>query len=265
MSNMTIAQVFQVEGKIFNSKAEAMAYIRRPKIVAALTAIVAGNTALMNWLLENQEAVLNAFDTGTIRRVTKTEAKQLKTALEAIVANGDKSFDFVIKNADAIADSFRWPTVKRLSDEEKAVAISNSLLAIEGADDKVVQWCISKKDALLEAYKAGIEKREVTQKATDALYKYRLGKAVTKVKQRMENIDADIANETDAAELESLVSVKSWFEAPHTMEEALDFFETKIEAEAYIELMQNGADLDNADAADIPDEADLEETEEAAE
>jgi len=82
---MEIKQVFTTpDGKQFDTKADAVNYLRQPKIKAALTPLAAGNGDLVTWLLENQETVGLAFETGTIRRVTKVEGTKLRKALEAV-------------------------------------------------------------------------------------------------------------------------------------------------------------------------------------
>lgn len=175
-----ISQVFTVNGINFATKAEAQNYIRRPKIVEALTKLTGkGNEEVVEWLVENQEAVEVSFETGTVKRVTKSEQAKLVKALDAIVASGDKAFAFVIDNVDAIKDSFRWPSVKRMTDEEKLVAARNSLIATS-ANEELADWILEKKTEILEAYQAGIQKREVSPKASEALAKYRAEKAAEK-------------------------------------------------------------------------------------
>jgi len=181
MSNQfEIAQVFSVNGINFATKAEAMDYLRRPLITAALSALTGkGNESLVDWLIENQEVVETAFESGTVKRVTKSEAAKLNKALDAIVDSGDKAFAFVIDNVDAIRDSFRWPSVKRMTDDEKALAARNTLVASAG-NEELAEWIINNKDAVIEAFKAGITKREVSPKASEALAKYRAEKAAEK-------------------------------------------------------------------------------------
>jgi dsDNA-binding SOS-regulon protein len=180
MSALEIKQVFTVNGINFDSKAEATNYLRRPKIEAALTKLVGSdNKSLTDWLVDNQEQVEIAFDSGTVKRVTKSESAKLAKALEAIVDSGDKSFAFIIENVDAIKDSFRWPSVKRMTDEEKVIAARNTLVAASG-NEELAEWIIANKDAVVEAYQAGIVKREVSPKASEALAKYRAEKAAEK-------------------------------------------------------------------------------------
>ena len=181
MSN-AIQQAFVVDGKIFGSKEEAQNYIRRPKILAALNAVTGGNTELNEWLVENQEKVEMAFETGTIRRVSKQESKKLAEALDHIAAAlaEDKKAAFVVENIAAIKDSFRWPSVKRMDAAEKATAARNTLVAASEGNEELAQWIIENKDAILASYEAGIEKRQVNPAAAEALAAYRAKKAAEK-------------------------------------------------------------------------------------
>ena len=181
MSNV-IQAAFVVDGKVFASKEEAQNYIRRPKILAALNAVTGGNTELNEWLVENQERVEIAFESGTIKRVTKSESKKLADALDHIasVLADDKKAQFVVENIGAIKDSFRWPSVKRMSEEEKATAARNTLVAASEGNEELAQWIIENKTAILEAFQAGVEKRQVNPAAAEALAAYRAKKAAEK-------------------------------------------------------------------------------------
>jgi len=177
---MEISQVFTVNGINFDTKAEAMDYIRRPKIAEALTALTgAGNDELVTWLLDNQDSVEDAFESGTIKRVTKAENAKMVKALDAVVESGDKAFAFIIDNVDAFKDSFRWPSVKRMSEEEKALTARNTLIAASG-NDELSDWVIANRDAVIAAYSAGIVKREVSDKAKNALADYQAKKKAEK-------------------------------------------------------------------------------------
>lgn len=180
---MELRQVFTTpDGKTFDTKAEAMAYLRRPKILEALTKATGGNADLAGWLLEHQEQVEVAFETGTIRRVTKSEANKLSKALDHIAEAlaGDNKAAFVVENIGAIKDSFRWPSVKRMDEAEKATVARNSLVAASEGNEELATWVIENKDAVLEAYEAGVEKRQVNPKAQEALAAYRAKKAAEK-------------------------------------------------------------------------------------
>lgn len=178
---MEIRQVFTTpDGKTFESKADALNYLRRPKIQEALNVVTGKNAELSTWLLENQEVVEMAFETGTIRRVSKADSKALQKALDAIVESGNKAFAFVADNADAVLESFRWPSVKRMSEEEKTVAAVNTLTMHSEGNEKLAKWVVTNKDAILAAYEAGVEKRQVNPKAAEALAAYRAAKAAEK-------------------------------------------------------------------------------------
>ena len=178
-----ISQVFAVrleDGsvKTFNSKDEATSYLRRPKIKAALDAI-SDNPQIVEWLLENKEVVENAFDTGTIRRVTKSEANKLAKALEALKEIAEPKIAFLQEHAAVIQESFRWPSVKRMTAEEKASAAKLALVA-ESENEDLADWIIEHKDQVLEAYQAGVEKRPISKKALEGLAAYQAAQKAKK-------------------------------------------------------------------------------------
>lgn len=176
-----LSQKFVTEdGKAFDTKAEAMDYLRRPLKAAALNKINGDNKELTDWLLDNEEAIGGTFESTKIRRVTKSEKKQLEKALEAVTAAGDKAFGFLIDNAAAIAESFRWPSVKRGDATEQAATIKAGFMSLTGDNAELADWLIGNKDAILEAFEAGVVKREVSPKAAEALAKYRAEKAAQK-------------------------------------------------------------------------------------
>jgi dsDNA-binding SOS-regulon protein len=181
MSNTELKQVFVTpDGVQHDSKAAANDHLRGPKVLAALMVVTDNNQELSDWLLGNQDTVNDAFETGTIKRVTKSEHNKLVKAVDAIVESGDKAFAFVVENAQAVKDSFRWPSVKRMTDEEKA---SQALLTLKAASDNnedLSNWVIGNKDAILEAFNAGKVKRVVSPKAAEALAAYRARKAAEK-------------------------------------------------------------------------------------
>ena len=159
--------------KYFSSKKEAQDFLRLPKVTSALMAVTDNNTQLTEWLIENQETVEIAFETGTIRRVTKSElntlTKEMKILTEEIA---NPKLAFINKNAQAIIESFRWPSVRRMTAEEKETAAKNTLVAICDQEDLAV-WVIAHKDEILASYAAGIVKRVVTPQATSGLAAYR--------------------------------------------------------------------------------------------
>ena len=174
-----LKQVYAIDGKFFDTKKEAQDYLRIPKITEQLLKVTSNNKDLTEWLVAHQEGVEAAFDTGTIRRVTKSEQKKLDKALEALKEVGDSRLAFLVEHAEAISDSFRWPSVKRMDDAEKTVAAKNSLVAIAERED-VADWILANKDSVLAAYGAGVEKRVVSPKATEALAAYRAKMAAEK-------------------------------------------------------------------------------------
>ena len=177
MSN-ELKPVYVVDGKFFDTKADAQNYQRRPVILAALKAITGVTGDLANWLIEYQETVEVAFEVGTIRRVTKSESKKLGLALEALKEiQGNPKIAFLQENVAAIADSFRWPSVKRMNDDEKNTAARNTLVAASEGNEELAAWILANRDAVLEAFEAGKEKRVVSPKATEALAAYRAKKA----------------------------------------------------------------------------------------
>jgi hypothetical protein len=170
------------DGKVFFNAKEVEDYVRRPKIEEALKVVTGNNKDLMSWLLDNQEHVEVAFESGNIKRVTKAEKKKLASALNHIaeVLKDDPKAAFVVENHADIADTFRWPSVKRMNDEEKALATRTTLLAATEGREDLVEWIIAHKDNILAAYEAGVEKRAVSSKATEALAAWRAKKAAEK-------------------------------------------------------------------------------------
>lgn len=206
MSN-TIKQGFQTpDGVIHESMAAARDHLRKPEITKALNALNGNNTELTEWLLAQQESVEATFESTKIQRVTKSEKAQLVKALEEVakshatvtvaegqapvITNVEKKFAFLIDNAEAIADSFRWPSVKRGTEAEQAATIRAGFMTLTGDNAELVDWIIGNKDGLLEAYQAGVVKREVNPKAADALAKYRADQAAKKAAAEAEKAKA---------------------------------------------------------------------------
>jgi len=191
---MELKPVYVVDGKQFDTKTEATNYIRRPKILAALMAATGNNDQLSDWLLNNQESVEIAFEVGTIRRVTKVESGRLAKALEALkLIEGNPKIAFLQENAGAILDSFRWPSVKRMDEAEKTTAARNSLIASSEGNNELAEWILANKDAVLAAYSAGVEKRELNPKAAEGLAAYRAAKAEERAKKEAEEMAAAVA------------------------------------------------------------------------
>jgi len=180
--SVDIKQKFEVNGQFFDTKAEAIDFLRTPKIRTALLAVTANKVELTDWLIENRETVEMAFETGKIRRVTKSERKKLEKAVDALVElfGHEPKIAFLVEHAEAIKSSFSWPGVKRMTDEEKTTLARNSLVAAADGREDVADWILANKDALLAAYAAGIEKRELNPAAAEGLAAYRAKKAAEK-------------------------------------------------------------------------------------
>lgn len=173
------------DGTIFNSMAEAQAYLRTPKIREELMSFTNNNVELTEWLITNQELVEMSFETGTIRRVTKAEYAKLEKALQAVVAANDSSMKFIADNSAAILESFRWPSVRRMTEDEKKNAARNTLIA-HSQDEGLADWILANRSEILAAYNAGVQKRQVSPKATEGLAAYR-------EKVRAEKLQKDMA------------------------------------------------------------------------
>jgi dsDNA-binding SOS-regulon protein len=195
MTQQVLKQGYQTaDGKIFDTKKEALDYLRRPQKEAALNKLT-NNAELTSWLLENEEAVESIFESTKIRRVTKMEKKHLETAMDKLVhahatvaedgavSNIEKGFAFLVENASAIVESFRWPSVKRGTDEEQAATIKNGFLELTGKNEELSVWLIENKDAVLEGFQAGIVKQDVPQKTKDALAAYQAKRAAQKAEK----------------------------------------------------------------------------------
>ena len=166
-------QVFMVGEHVFKTKKEAQDFQRRPKILEALKPHVGDNEDLANWIVENQEGVREAFDVGTIKRVSKSERNKLSKALENLAELGDPKFAFLVDNSEAIVDSFRWPSVKRMDDEEKATAALEAITALANGNGQLAQFVVTNRENILEAFDAGKVKRKPNPAAMAALAAHR--------------------------------------------------------------------------------------------
>jgi len=178
MSNdLELQQKFiTADGKLFDTKAEAQDYQRRPKIQEALGKIVEGNQDLVDWLTDNRDAVTDSFSAGTIKRVSKSEKNKLEKALKAIVEANDPKFAFVAENHEAVLETFRWPKTTRMNDEEKAQAVKLELTTLADGNEEVADFVIENKDAILESFEAGKVKRAINDKAKEGLARYQAQK-----------------------------------------------------------------------------------------
>lgn len=167
MSNVLKSKIVTEDGSAFDTRAEALDYLRTPLVKAALTKVAGGNPELAKFLFEQEDEIQAAFEVGTVSRVTKSERKKLEKALVELVAVDNNKLKFLQENHAAILESFRWPSVKRMNDAEKAAETMAKLTAI--SDTNAAGWVIKNKDAILAAYQAGVVKREVNPKAMEAL------------------------------------------------------------------------------------------------
>ena len=166
-----VKQVFAVDGKIFESKAEAIAYEHRPKVLNALSEVTDGNEELSAWLVDNQELVESAFEVGTVRRVKASEKKKLASALAAVAAADIAGTEFLTENSEQILTSYRWPPVRRMNDEEKATAARNTLIA-STKNEGLSTWIVDNQELIKSAYAEGKPRRAVNPNAIAALKKY---------------------------------------------------------------------------------------------
>lgn len=166
------------DGKVFDTAAEADAYVRLPLIKQALLTVAGGQQELADFLLANQEEFEAALETGTIRRVKVAERAKIRQAFEHMTTLKDPKLGFLTENAQVFVDSFRWPTVKRLTEEEKTAQTKAAFMKL--ADENFADWAILNSAAVLAAYEAGKEKREISQKAKDGLAEYQAQRKAAK-------------------------------------------------------------------------------------
>jgi hypothetical protein len=185
------------DGKMFDSAAEADAHVRGPLIKEALLAVAGGQQELADFLLKNQEEFESALETGTIRRVTKAERAKIKAAFEHLVTLDDSKLNFIKENAEGFVDSFRWPAVKRLKEEEKTAMIKSAFMKL--ADENFANWAVLNQAAVLAAYNAGKEKREVSQKAKDGLAEYQAQRKAAKELKEFQEAKAKALQDAMAA------------------------------------------------------------------
>ena len=194
MSNDVLETVFRTpDGQTFATKAEAADHMRRPKIMEALKSVTENNTELATWLVDNQETVVSAFESGTIKRITKAEQKKIDAAFDAMAESGDKAYDILVKNRDKFI--IKYKPQPRMKDEEKALAARNTILAASDGQEELADWVITNEAAVLEAYEAGKIKRPVSPKTKLSLEAYQHGQTVKKAalekNPEMPKADAD--------------------------------------------------------------------------
>lgn len=152
--------------KVFETKSEAKEFIRTPLVLKALK-VLSKDADTAAWLLEHKEDILSAFEGGKLRRVTKSERKSLEKALDAVTTG------FLHNYAAEILESFKWPTQSRVKKEDQAAEVQTQLMSLTDENVEMTKWLTEHQDALTAAYETGIEKREVSPKATAALEAYR--------------------------------------------------------------------------------------------
>ena len=185
MSELTApVQAFvAADGTVFtgpDAKQKAIDHMRLPLITSAFMTLAKGNKEMTEYLIANEDEVVSAFETGTIKLVTKKERQPLEDALKKVVEVANPDFKFINDHSEAILESFRWPTVKRMSEEEKALAARNSLMALTNGNVELVDWILANKEGVMEAYEAGKVKRAVSDAGIKALEEYRAKKAAEK-------------------------------------------------------------------------------------
>lgn len=174
-------QVFQTpDGVIHATKKAANDHMRRPAKTAALNKVTGDNAELTSWLIDNEDAIEEIFESTRVRRVKLSERKALEKALDAITKSGDKAFAFVIENAADIVGSFKWPTVKKGSEEEQAATIRNGFMLLTSDNAALSDWIIAKRDEILDGFQAGVVKQQISEKALQGLAKYKAEQAAKK-------------------------------------------------------------------------------------
>jgi hypothetical protein len=194
------------DGKSFDTRAEALNHMRRPEQLKVLTPLC-GQEKLAEWLIDKSEDIEAAFESGTVRRVKNSERKKLDKALEAVVklfGEGNRDLSFLADNAEAAGNSFRWPSVKRLTDAEKAIAANDALMILTENNADLVAWIIEKKEDILAGYQAGVEKRQISEKALTGLANFRAKKAAEKAAEEANAGTTDGAPAVDGAVVDSV-------------------------------------------------------------
>ena len=202
---MQISTAFMTpDGATFATKQEAIDHVRIPLIKKELMKLTEKNTDLVEWLVAKKVAVAEAFEAGKIQRVTKAERKKLEKELLAIVEMKHPGLTFITENFEAIRDAFKWPKRDRVTEAEQAASIRQAFVDLTTDDqgqgnDELVEWLIANKDDLLEAYTAGIEKRKISDKATNALAEYQAAKKAGPEALAKYMADKKAAKEAEAA------------------------------------------------------------------
>jgi|SaaInl4_200m_RNA_FD_contig_31_1414748_length_862_multi_11_in_0_out_0_1 hypothetical protein len=160
------------DGTTFDTKAEAQDYLRGPKIKEALMTVTDNNEDLSDWLVANRNVVAGAFESGFIRRITKSDHKKIDAAFAAMTASGDKAYAFLVENQESL--ELKYKTVKRMDEDEKMAAARVAIAdATDDNNEELANWVVENREAVIEAYNAGKVKRTVSPRATEALAAYR--------------------------------------------------------------------------------------------
>ena len=185
----------------FESKQELIDHVRKPLVLEALTAISGSNADVAAFLLSAKEAILSVFEIGGIKRVTKSEHAKLAKALEYVAETlkDDPKAAFLLDNIGAVKSSFKWPTQTRMKEDEIATAAKNSLLALEGVTEELAAWVLNSKEAILEAYKAGLPKQTINEAAAAGLARYQAQKRAEKAAAAGTSVDLTPVETTAAA------------------------------------------------------------------
>jgi len=192
ISNKVVVELESGEVKLFDTKAEAVDFLRRPMQTAALAKFIQDQPDLVSWIIDIQDDLTSAYESTKIRRVSKAEKAALEKALGHVAAEENKSFAFLVENAKAIVDSFRWPSVKRGDADEQAATMTAAVAELTDGDTELAAWLVENKEAILEALEAGKIKREINPKAVEGLAKWRAEQAA---KKAAEEGDAEVAEE----------------------------------------------------------------------
>jgi len=176
MSNKLYTQIFTAfDGTTFSSKEGVEEYVKEKAVKNALGELT-NDQKLVEFLVSNADEIKNAYETGSVRRVTKKEKAALNAALDAVNGIDNAALGFLKEHGLAILASFKWPTVKQLSDEEKLATQVNALNAIT-ENEQLTDWLLESKEKIVEALNAGVIKREISEQAKAGLAKYRAEKA----------------------------------------------------------------------------------------
>ena len=175
-----LKQVFQIGDRTFATKAEATAFLRRPKVEAALNTLTGNQTDLVNFLIENQDDIEGVFDIGTIQRVSKSERNKFTKALEHAASLNDSKLAILVENAAQIVSSFRWPKTSRMDDAQKLTAQTEALTALANGNEQVAAYILANREGIVAGYAAGVEKRAVNPTAVAGLAAYQARKRAEK-------------------------------------------------------------------------------------